>query len=78
MLGGRLKWTDAEQRTEDFRRQSYRLSWWLWTPLYVLVLVAYWTVVLFLFNLHSQGRWFSLAAVVLVTIVGIRMWKARH
>ena len=40
MLGGRLKFTDAQQRAEEFRRQSYRFSWWLWTPLYVLMLAG--------------------------------------
>lgn len=70
MLGDKLKWTDAEQRIEEFRRQSYRLSWLLWTPLYALMLVALWVGAIHQFSKHSDIRWPSLGAAIALTIVG--------
>ena len=78
MLGGRLKFTDAEQRSEEFRRQSSRMGWLLWTPLYVLMLVALWAGAIHQFFKHSDIAWPSLGAAIALSISGFRMWKARH
>lgn len=72
MLDGRLKFTAAEQRTEERRRQAYRIGWWLWLPVGVIMQAVLWFVMYKLFYLHSPDAWPMLGLALLITIGGIR------
>ena len=61
----RLKWTDAEQLTNEQHR------WWL--PLYALMLIPLWVGAIHQFSKDSEIAWPSLGAVIALTISRIRM-----
>jgi hypothetical protein len=48
MLNGRLRFTDAEQRSEDFRWQSYKVARIIWIPVGILGLLGMAIALMFL------------------------------